>query len=669
MLTLENLGKSNLRCCDRCKHTADKPCPKFITCLLDGPLCHEDPKCRQIRLDGAAKIRREKIEKPIIFVGAATCGLAAGADELLVEIKDYLEERKIDAQVMEVGCIGFCAVEPMIDVQLPGKTRVSYMKVNPDNLIGILDVAFAGKVATENLLGQFRSDVLEKYPNTPFFEDHPFFVKQKRWVLANCGTIDPTSINEYIARGGYRAFSAAIRDNTPAEVCDMVERSGLRGRGGGGFPTGKKWKFALEAVGKQKYVVCNADEGDPGAFMDRAVIEGDPHRVLEGLAIAAYATGADHAYVYVRAEYPLAIERLVKAIQQARDWGLIGRNILESGFNLEIIIKKGAGAFVCGEETALLASIEGRRGMPRPRPPFPAQKGLFGCPTVINNVETLANVPVVLRDGWEKFASIGTANSKGTKVFALSGKVVNTGLVEVTMGTTVREVIFDIGGGIADGRQYKGVQIGGPSGGCIPTKHLDTQIDYESLKTVGAMMGSGGLVVMDDSTCMVDVAKFFMQFIQRESCGKCIPCREGTRRMLEILNRISHGRRGETAQQALERFQSIIYLNRLATVIKDTSLCGLGQTAPNPVLSTLNHFREEYEAHIYERKCPAGVCNEMLNYRIVAEKCRGCTLCSKQCPTGAIMGAPKSPHYVVAEKCIGCGTCHQVCKFAAVIKE
>lgn len=667
MLTLQN--ENNLRCCDRCSHSADRPCPKFIDCITEGPLCHEDAKCKQMRLERLSKIRGEKLERPVIYVGAATCGLAAGADQVLTTIKSYLSEKKVEADVVEVGCIGFCAVEPIVDVQLPGKTRVSYQQVTPELLPTILDTALSGKVAEEHVLGQFPSQVVEGYPNTPSIFDHPFFVKQKRWVLANCGVIDPTSINEYIARGGYRALASVIRDNTPAEVCDNVEKSGLRGRGGGGFPTGKKWKFALEAVGKQKYIVCNADEGDPGAFMDRAVIEGDPHRLIEGLAIAAYGVGADHAYVYVRAEYPLAIQRLLKAIKQARDWGLIGRNILDSGFNLEIKIKKGAGAFVCGEETALLGSIEGRRGMPRPRPPFPAQKGLFGCPTVINNVETLANIPTVISVGWESFAAIGTQNSKGTKVFALSGKVVNTGLVEVAMGTTVREVIFDIGGGIANGKKYKGVQIGGPSGGCIPTHLLDTPVDYESLKTVGAMMGSGGLVVMDEDTCMVDVAKFFMQFIQRESCGKCIPCREGTRRMLEILTRITRSHRGESAKQALERFQSIIYLDRLANVIRDTSLCGLGQTAPNPVLSTLRHFREEYEAHVYDRKCPAGACSELLTYRIDADKCKGCTLCAKHCPSGAIMGAPKSPHYIVDEKCIGCGNCIQVCKFGAVVRE
>jgi NADH:ubiquinone oxidoreductase subunit F (NADH-binding)/NAD-dependent dihydropyrimidine dehydrogenase PreA subunit/(2Fe-2S) ferredoxin len=667
MLTLQN--EYNLRCCDRCHHSADKPCPQFIHCITDGPLCHEDEKCKKLRQDRLSTIRRERLTKPVIYIGAATCGLAAGADEVIPATKEYLKAKGIDAEIVEVGCIGYCAKEPIVDVQLPGKTRVSYMQVTADVLPKVLDTAFAGQVEKEYLLGQFPSEVLENYANTPSIFEHPFFIKQKRWVLENCGIIDPTSINEYIARGGYRSLASVVRDHTPAEICDNIEKSGLRGRGGGGFPTGKKWKFALAAVGKQKYVVCNADEGDPGAFMDRAVIEGDPHRVLEGLAIAAYAIGSDHAYVYVRAEYPLAIKRLIAAIKQARDWGLIGRNILDSGFNLEITIKKGAGAFVCGEETALLGSIEGRRGMPRPRPPFPANKGLFGCPTVINNVETLANIPNIIRTGWEAFAALGTQNSKGTKVFALSGKVVNTGLVEVVMGTSIREVIFDIGGGIANGKKYKGVQIGGPSGGCIPTNHLDTPVDYESLKTVGAIMGSGGLVVMDEDTCMVDMAKFFMQFIQRESCGKCIPCREGTRRMLEILNRITRSHRGENAQQALERFQSIIYLDRLANVIKDTSLCGLGQTAPNPVLSTLQHFRDEYEAHVFERKCPSGACGDLLSYKIDATKCKGCRLCAKNCPSGAIMGAPKSPHYIVEDKCIGCGNCLQMCKFGAVVKE
>jgi NADH:ubiquinone oxidoreductase subunit F (NADH-binding) len=449
-------------------------------------------------------------------------------------------------------------------------------------------------------------------------------------------------------------------------VCSLVERSGLRGRGGGGFKTGTKWSIARKQSADQKYVVCNADEGDPGAFMDRAVIEGDPFRVLEGLAVGAYAIGASKAYVYIRAEYPLAIRRLHHAIAQAKAFGLLGRNILDSGFSLEIAVKQGAGAFVCGEETALLQSIEGRRGMPRPRPPFPAVRGLFGKPTVINNVETLANVPGMVLHGDEWFSGIGTASSKGTKVFALSGKVARTGLVEVAMGTSLRRIVFDIGGGIPDGKAYKAVQIGGPSGGCIPESHLDIDIDYESLKRVGAMMGSGGLVVMDESTCMVDLAKFFMDFIQRESCGKCIPCREGTRRMLEILESLTRSRRTEKDFEALERFRSVMSLEHLARVIQDTSLCGLGQSAPNPVLSTLRWFREEYEAHVYERRCPAKACGELLLYSIDQDKCTGCAVCVKNCPSEAIVGALRSPHHVIPERCVACGTCVEVCHFDAV---
>jgi NADH:ubiquinone oxidoreductase subunit F (NADH-binding)/Pyruvate/2-oxoacid:ferredoxin oxidoreductase delta subunit len=425
----------------------------------------------------------------------------------------------------------------------------------------------------------------------------------------------------------------------------------------------------LNATSEQKYLICNADEGDPGAFMDRAVIEGDPHRLIEGMGIAAYAIGATKAYVYIRAEYPLAIKRLIKGLADAKRMGLLGKDILGSGFNLEVYIKQGAGAFVCGEETALIHSVEGRRGMPRPRPPFPAHSGLFGKPTVINNVETLANLPKLIGDGGDAFAAVGTATSKGTKVFALSGKVARTGLVEVAMGTSVRQIIFDIGGGIPNGKAYKAVQIGGPSGGCIPTQHLDIDVDYESLKTVGAMMGSGGLVVMDEDNCMVDVAKFFMDFIQRESCGKCIPCREGTRRMLEILQRITRSRRSETGNQSLERFMGVLQLERLAEVIRDTSLCGLGQTAPNPVLSTLRWFRDEYEAHVFDRSCPAHACRELLHYTIAAKECKGCMLCAKACPAEAILGSPKAPHHIIADKCIGCGSCVDICRFDAVLAE
>jgi len=654
------------KCCDRCWHEARRPGPDFVTCLTEGPLCHEDEACKRHRQERAAALRRETVTRPTIFIGTGTCGLGAGAGKTLKAIRGFLKDRGFEADIVEVGCIGLCVAEPMVDVQLPGHPRLVFQRVTEDKVVGLLETVLGGDVPHDLLIGQHRSPNLPAWPNVPYMDEHPFFAPQLRWVLANCGLMDPSSIEEYLARGGYRALAQAISRSTPLEVCDAVESSGLRGRGGGGFPTGTKWKFALKTPSEQKYLVCNADEGDPGAFMDRAVIEGDPHRVLEGMAIAAYAIGASKAYVYIRAEYPLAIRRLEVAIAQAREAGLMGRNVLDSGFSLDIIIKQGAGAFVCGEETALIHSIEGKRGMPRPRPPFPAVRGLFDHPTVINNVETLANVPAILVNGPAWFSAVGTKTSKGTKVFALSGKVARTGLVEVRMGTTVRQIVFDIGGGIPNGKAYKAVQIGGPSGGCIPTQHLDIAVDYESLKTVGAMMGSGGLVVMDEDTCMVDVAKFFMDFIQRESCGKCIPCREGTRRMLEILKRITRSRRSETGTAALERFMGVMYLNRLAQVIKDTSLCGLGQTAPNPVLSTLRWFREEYEAHVYERRCPAGACRELLTYSIDAEKCKGCTACAKKCPVGAIMGTPKAPHYIIPDKCVGCGTCVTACRFDAV---
>ena len=613
------------------------------------------------------QLKNSNAKVPVFYVGAGTCGLGAGADKMMQHLSSYLNEMQIEAKIVEVGCIGLCSDEPLLDIQLPGKTRLIFRKVTADNVISIVEKVLQHKIPLENLLGQHASQELEPWENIPYLQEHPFFAPQKRWVLKNCGLIDPTSIEEYMAHGGYRALARTLQTMTPTEVCDEVEKSGLRGRGGGGFPTGRKWKFALNTPAEQKYMICNADEGDPGAFMDRAIIEGDPHRVLEGLMIAGYAIGASKAYVYIRAEYPLAIARLNKAIKQVRDLGLLGENILDSGFNFDIIIKKGAGAFVCGEETALIHSIEGKRGMPRPRPPYPAVSGLFQKPSVINNVETLANIPEIIGQGAEAFAQIGTEKSKGTKVFALSGKIQRTGLVEIPMGTSLRELVFTIGGGVSDGRQFKAVQIGGPSGGCIPEQHLDIPIDYESLKAVGAMMGSGGLVVVDDKTCMVDLAKFFMDFIQRESCGKCIPCREGTRQMLEILNIITRGRRSEHGYDALERMKSIMYLERLAEVIKDTSLCGLGQSAPNPVLSTLRWFRDEYDAHIYERQCTAGVCAELITFEIDSEKCKGCTLCALKCPTQAIYGDRKMPHYIVKEKCIGCGTCVEVCNFDAII--
>jgi len=639
--------------------------PELLSWILETD-DSQDSAQRQQRL---AELRRESLVHPVIYVGAGTCGLGAGAQATLDAIRAYLDAHEIKADVIKVGCIGFCAVEPLVDVQLPGRTRLCFKQVTADNVHLLLDAVFAGEVLDDLVLAQHRSQTLEPWADVIYLDEHPFFAPQTRWVLANCGIIDPSQIDEYIAHGGYKALAKMLREMTPDQVCDVVEASGLRGRGGGGFPTGKKWKFARQTPGGQKYLVCNADEGDPGAFMERAVIEGDPHRLVEGMAIAAYAIGASKAYVYIRAEYPLAIKRLKAAIAQAEANNLLGKNILGSDFSLEIVIKMGAGAFVCGEETALIHSIEGRRGMPRPRPPFPAVSGLFGKPTIINNVETLANVAGIIANGAEWFSAVGTKSSKGTKVFALSGKVQRTGLVEVAMGTKMRQIVFDIGGGIPNGKQYKAVQIGGPSGGCIPEQHLDIDIDYESLKTVGAMMGSGGLVVMDEETCMVDVAKFFMDFIQRESCGKCIPCREGTRRMLEILQRITRGRRRERGLEALERFHSVLHLQSLAESIRDTSLCGLGQTAPNPVLSTLRFFRHEYEAHIFERRCPAGVCQELVTYSIAPEKCKGCTLCTKKCPADAIVGSLKNPHYIIAEKCIGCGTCMDVCRPGAIMKK
>jgi NADH:ubiquinone oxidoreductase subunit F (NADH-binding) len=659
------------RCCEKCHHTLLEPCPDFIACLTEGPRCHECEGSKAKATADAARLQRCDVEKPLFLIGTGTCGVAAGAGDTLEAVEALLSASKIDADVVEVGCVGLCAAEPMMELQLPGRPAVMLGNVMAENVAALIDAVKQGEVTRDvTVIGQRRpSGDVKAWDDIAFVDEHPFFGPQNRWVLKNCGRIDPVSLDEYIAHGGYKAFADAIKTMTREDVCQEVLDSGLRGRGGGGFPTGRKWKFALETSADQKYLICNADEGDPGAFMDRAVIEGDPFRLLEGMALAAYAIGASKAYVYIRAEYPLAITRLEHAIEAIRDFGLLGTNILDSGMSLDIVIKKGAGAFVCGEETALINSIEGKRGMPRPRPPFPAVSGLFGKPTVINNVETLANLPGLFEAGAKAFAAVGTESSKGTKVFALSGNVERTGLVEVEMGTPVRDIIFEIGGGIPNGKKYKGVQIGGPSGGCIPEQHLDIDVDYESLKTVGAMMGSGGLVVMDEDTCMVDVAKFFMDFIQRESCGKCIPCREGTRRILETLNSITSRPRDKDGPESLERFKSIMYMERLANTVRETSLCGLGQTAPNPVLSTLRFFRDEYEQHVYERKCQAGVCVELLTYSINEEKCIGCTACAKKCPVNAIKGAKKSPHYILEAECIGCGACLTTCKFDAVIKE
>ncbi|MFO7693010.1 MAG: NADH-ubiquinone oxidoreductase-F iron-sulfur binding region domain-containing protein [Vicinamibacterales bacterium] len=655
------------RCCTACWHTPDRPCPDLVPCLADGPRCHASVACSAAVRARNRAARREAPPRPVIYVGTGTCGLGAGAGKTLAAIRAWLAANAIDADLVEVGCIGLCVEEPLVDVQLPGRPRLSFARVTGKKAAPLFSAIFSGLPPPFEPLGQFRQEGAEPWPGVRPLDEHPFFAPQARRVLANCGVADPSSLEEFLARGGYGALARALRSLTPDDVCRDIELSGLRGRGGGGFPTGTKWWIARRQPADQKYMICNADEGDPGAFMDRAVMEGDPHRVLEGLALAAYAIGASKAYIYTRAEYPLAIARVTTAIAQAKAFGLVGANVFDSGFSLDIVVKQGAGAFVCGEETALIHSIEGRRGMPRPRPPFPAVSGLVGKPTVINNVETLANVPDIVMKGAAWFASAGTASSTGTKVFALSGNVARTGLVEVAMGTTLRQIVFDIGGGIPGGRAYKAVQIGGPSGGCIPESQLDIDIDYESLKKVGAMMGSGGLVVMDDGNCMVDVARYFMDFIQKESCGKCIPCREGTRRMLDILESLSRSRRSEQQFEALERFRAVMNLEHLAKVIQDTSLCGLGQSAPNPVLSTLRWFRDEYEAHVYDRRCDAKACRELLVYEIDPARCKGCGLCVAQCPSDAIVGTPKSPHHIIAERCVGCGSCVDACNLDAVL--
>lgn len=614
-----------------------------------------------------SRLRRDKVDRPVIFVGMGTCGIVAGAENTLTAIRNYLNEKSVDAEVVEVGCIGLCAHEPIVDVQLPGKRRLALSKVKAEMVERLLDDVLNFEVPGSSVLGQYKHPNHEAWEGVDELGSLPFFRLQNRVVLKNCGVINPTSLQEYLAHGGYGALERVLRNYAPSKVCDIVEESGLRGRGGGGFNTGRKWKIALNTADDEKYMVCNGDESDPGAFMDRAIVEGDPHRLIEGLAIAAYAINASRAFVYIRAEYAVAVKRLRHALEQASQAGILGYNIMNSGFNLSIQVREGAGAFVCGEETALISSIEGKRGMPGTKPPFPAIKGLFGRPTVVNNVETLANIPPIIDNGPDWYAGIGTEKSKGTKVFALAGNITNTGLVEVNMGTTLKTLVYTIGGGIKNGKQLKAIQFGGPSGSCLPEKSLDVSIDYESLAEAGTIMGSGGLVVMDEDTCMVDIVKFFCDFLQQASCGKCIPCREGSRRLHEILENITRRPMNESGHETLERFKGVLQLENLAEVMRDTSLCGLGQTAPNPLLSALKHFREEFEEHIFDRKCRAGVCKDLRMFYIDVEKCTGCTLCARKCPTMAIIGAPRTPHFIIEDKCIGCGICFDVCKFVAVI--
>ena len=590
----------------------------------------------------------------VLVCGGTGC-TSSGSQRIIDRLEKEIAANGLSEEVgvVKTGCFGLCALGPIMIVYPEG---TFYSMVREDDIPEIVsEHLLKGRVVTRLLYDETtKADKIIPLNETNFYK------KQHRVALRNCGVINPENIEEYIGTGGYEALGGVLTEKTPEDVIQILLDSGLRGRGGAGFPTGLKWKFAAQNEADQKYVCCNADEGDPGAFMDRSILEGDPHAVLEAMAIAGYAIGASQGYIYVRAEYPIAVKRLEIAIGQAREYGLLGENIFDSGFNFDIELRLGAGAFVCGEETALMTSIEGNRGEPRPRPPFPALKGLFQKPTILNNVETYANIPQIIVNGPEWFASMGTEKSKGTKVFALGGKINNTGLVEVPMGTTLREIVEEIGGGIPNDKKFKAAQTGGPSGGCIPAEHLDVPIDYDNLKEIGSMMGSGGLIVMDEDTCMVDIAKFFLEFTVDESCGKCTPCRIGTRRMLEILEKIT---KGQAEMEDLDK------LEELCRHLQSASLCALGQTAPNPVLSTLRYFRNEYIAHIVDKKCPAGVCKDLLHYRIDPDKCRGCTLCARTCPADAIIGKVKEVHMINPEKCVKCGACMEKCRFGAIYKE
>ncbi|MFC1917148.1 NADH-quinone oxidoreductase subunit NuoF [Chloroflexota bacterium] len=600
----------------------------------------------------------EKNDRIHIIVGAATCGRAAGAIAVIDTLKNELAKHDISADITQVGCIGICYAEPLVDIIKPGKPRISYGNVTPKIMTQLVeDYLVKDNPRADLALGYSGEGSVDSVPK---FWELPMLKPQVRIALRNCGIIDTEKIDHYIARSGYTGLEKALQMQ-PQEVIDEIKKSGLRGRGGAGFSTGMKWQFCSDASGTKKYIICNADEGDPGAFMDRSLLESDPHAVLEGMLIGAYAMGADEGYIYCRAEYPLAIKRLMLALQQMEAYNLIGDNILGSDFSFNLHIKEGAGAFVCGEETALIASIEGKRGMPRSRPPFPAQSGLWGKPTNINNVETWANVSAILQNSGDWYAAYGTEKSKGTKTFALAGKISRTGLIEVPMGITLREIIYSIGGGIPDDKEFKAVQTGGPSGGCLPASMLDLPVDYESLAQAGAIMGSGGMVVMDEETCMVDVARYFLSFTQDESCGKCVPCRVGTKQMLDILNKITCG---DGTREDVELILS------LSQSIKAGALCGLGQTAPNPVLTTYRYFPEEYEAHTRDKICPAKACTDFITFYILPDKCQGCGICLRQCPSDAIAGDKRMVHVIDQEKCIKCGTCLDVCpsKFDAVVK-
>ncbi len=612
-------------------------------------------------------ISKERVNKPVIYVGMATCGIVAGAEKSYDAIKTYLSEHTIDADLVAGGCMGYCKAEPVVDIQLPGKSRVSFANVTAAKVQHLLDEVLNNNLPDIETIGQYNSSIHQLWEHVPMLEDHPFFIHQHKLLLDQCGIINPESIEEYIARGGYWAFADTISRLTPIQVCELVEKSGLAGRGGGGYPAGAKWAITHNTASEQKFFICNAVESDPGSYMNRVIIESNPHRLLEALLISSYAIGATKAYIFIRQEFSLAIKRLKLALKQVAEYGITGHHIFNSGVNIDIIIKEGARAFVCGEETALMNSIEGKRAMPASKPPYPAERGLWNKPTIVNNVETLYNIPLILKNGPEWFYNSGTKHSKGTKLFTLSGKTKDYGTIEVPMGMTFRDIINKIAGGMANGKKFKSLVLGINSGSYITEKTLDTQVDFEALKQIGSSLGSGAFVVLDESTCMVDMARYFTSFFQKESCGKCIPCREGTARMLEIMNQSTQRPSGKNSFKPLQRFKGVMQLRGLASVIKDTSLCQLGKSSPNAILNTLTHFKDEFDMHIFERKCEANVCRDLRVFSIDVDQCTGCTACYKKCPVDAIIGSPRVPHFIVEDKCIGCGSCYEACKFNAVI--
>ncbi|HUX95385.1 MAG TPA: NADH-ubiquinone oxidoreductase-F iron-sulfur binding region domain-containing protein [Bacteroidales bacterium] len=611
-------------------------------------------------------VRREKPDRPVIFISSGTSSIISGSEKTLAALQAHIDEKGVSADLVKVGCSGPANFEPLVCIHIPGKNKLFFRNITEEKVEPLLNGVFHNDIGIEDLAGQTGTKGFGLWPGIPFMDELPFFANQKRVILGNCGCYNPESIEEYIARGGYRSFVKAIRNYTFEEVCDIVERSGLRGRSGGGYLTGLKWKHALNTPANARYLICNAKESDPGAFTDRTILESDPHRLLEGIAIASYAIGASNAIVFIRSGSDYAKDKLQIAIDRARDYGLIGHNIFSSGYNLEITIRIEPGAFVCGEETALINTLEGKRGMPRLKPPYPTSSGLFGKPTVINNVETLMNVPVIMQNGPEWFRTLGTENSPGTKVFAIAGKGRMSGVIEVEMGTSVREIVENIADGIRDGKEFKAIQLGGASGSFITSENLDVAIDYEALREKGIGMGAGGFIIIDDNTCMVDLVRYYMEFIRNESCGKCIPCREGTGRMLEILDGVIRKPHNEDSGTTLERFKGVMQLETIATVMRDASLCGLGQTASNPFISALNNFRDEFEEHIFDRKCQANICRGLRTFSIDVDKCNGCTACASKCPVNAIYGTRLQPFFIVEEKCTGCGVCYDICKFSAI---